>query len=119
MIHELKCWPNQFDALLCEVKGHEVRKRDRDFRIGDHLDLREWKPTYCERDRDQHGHRALVAKQGEYTGRRILVEVGWITEAGTFGLPADVCVMTVWLVTVMQDKKQGVDHGEVRAVVRA
>jgi hypothetical protein len=90
VVHELKCWPQQFEALLAGVKAHEVRKRDRDFRVGDQLKLREWEPLYAEMDKD-----ALIMKQGKYTGREQVVTVGWITEPGCFGLPADVCVMTV------------------------
>lgn len=41
MIHVLKCDPDTFEATVCGIKTFEIRLDDRDFMIGDHLDLRE------------------------------------------------------------------------------
>lgn len=79
MTHELKCWPSQFHALRSGQKTHEVRRvTDRQFLDGDHLLLCEWNP-----DTEM------------YTGERLLVVVTHVTLPGTFGLPSDVCVMSV------------------------
>jgi hypothetical protein len=43
MIHDLKTWPSDFDAILSGTKTHEARKADRPFKVGDTLRLREWK----------------------------------------------------------------------------
>jgi len=75
--HELKCWPEPFAALLTGEKVHEVRKADRDFRVGDTLRLREW------------------SKGQAYSGREHRVTISYITNAGEWGLPADVCVLSV------------------------
>jgi Domain of unknown function (DUF3850) len=42
--HELKVWPEYFEALVEGRKTFELRKDDRGFAVGDVLDLREWKP---------------------------------------------------------------------------
>jgi hypothetical protein len=42
--HELKIWPDHFGAILSGAKRQEVRKNDRDFKVGDVLYLREWSP---------------------------------------------------------------------------
>ena len=43
-IHELKCWPVYFEPLATGEKTAEIRKNDRDFKVGDILRLREWSP---------------------------------------------------------------------------
>lgn len=78
MIHDLKCWPDPFAALRAGVKVHEVRKNDRGFKVGDTLLLREYDP---------------YAKS--HTGRQINALVTYISEGGTFGLPPELCVMSL------------------------
>lgn len=78
MIHELKCWPEPFQAVREGRKHHEVRKADRHFVEGEELLLREWDPT-----------------RGEYTGRTEFAVIGHVTRPGTWGLPADVCVFSI------------------------
>ncbi len=81
----LKCWPEPFTAVLAGLKRYEVRDTtDRTFTVGEILHLREYKlfdpPT-------------LPA--GEYTGREQLVKVTYITPGGSFGLPSNLCVMSI------------------------
>lgn len=83
VIHVLKTWPEPYAALTANVRGehaktHEVRRSDRDYRVGDVLELCEFFP---ERD--------------AYSGRRWWMEITYITQGGTFGLPPDLCVMSV------------------------
>ena len=61
--HELKIWPQFFQAVIDEEKTFEVRKDDRGFRKDDQLLLREWDPN---------------AKF--YTEREVLVHVKYLTE---------------------------------------
>ena len=41
-IHDLKCWPRYFEAIVHGKKTFEVRYNDRGYRIGDELILREY-----------------------------------------------------------------------------
>ncbi len=45
VLHDLKVWHEYFDALKDGSKTFEVRKNDRDFKVGDTLNLREWDPV--------------------------------------------------------------------------
>ena len=84
--HELKTWPIPFEGILDGTKKHEIRVDDRDFRVGDVLRLREWKVRIAE-----HG----LFGDGEYTGREVTVHVTYKTRGGQWGLPADLCVMSI------------------------
>ena len=52
--HELKIWPQWFDAVRIGSKTFEIRKNDRNYAVGDKLVLEEFRPGV-----------------GEYTGRKI------------------------------------------------
>ena len=45
MIHELKIWPQYYQAVADGSKTFEVRKNDRGFQKGDEVVLKEWDPT--------------------------------------------------------------------------
>ena len=61
-VHELKAWPEQYQATLSGKKLYELRQDDRDFQVMDVLHLREWDP-----------------KTKEYTGRALPVVITHIT----------------------------------------
>lgn len=42
--HDLKVWPEFYDALDNGIKPFELRKNDRDYKVGDTLRLREYAP---------------------------------------------------------------------------
>jgi hypothetical protein len=86
-LHEIKIWPEPYAALERGEKKHEVRRTDRNYKVGDVLALREWTPSGFSRDDGE--------PLGEYTGRMRMMRVTYITKPGTFGLPADVCVMSL------------------------
>ena len=79
-VHDLKCWPEPFEALIRGVKTFEVRKNDRNFSTGDFLRLAEWDP-----------------ETREYTGREADVFVPYVLFGPAFGLPAGMVVMAVQL----------------------
>jgi hypothetical protein len=76
--HELKTWPEPFRAIALGRKHHEVRRADRDFQVGDALLLKEYDPTL-----------------ESFTGAERIVEVTYISRGGTFGLPENLCVMSI------------------------
>lgn len=58
--HELKVWPEYFDAIRNGEKLFEIRKDDRGFQRNDILLLREFSPGY-----------------DEYTGREVTARVSY------------------------------------------
>ena len=77
MIHGLKIRPKYFDAVRSGEKTFELRRNDRDFRVGDYLALNEW--------------------DGEsYTGRTELVKVTYMLNPNNFmTCQGDYAVMSI------------------------
>ena len=75
VIHELKIWPEFYQAIIDDIKRFEIRRNDRNFQVGDVLRLREW-------------------KDGKYTGRTTLYLVEYILLEGP-GLQKDHCIMSI------------------------
>jgi len=59
--HELKILPQYFEDILHNSKNFEIRKNDRNYKVGDILILEEW-------------------DNGKYTGRKVTRSVGYITD---------------------------------------
>jgi hypothetical protein len=77
-IHAIKCWQKEFAALVSGEKRHELRKNDRAYCVGDVLVVQEFDPDLK-----------------EYTGAHQTLTVTHITMGGSFGLPEDLCIMSV------------------------
>jgi hypothetical protein len=77
MVHELKCWPAEFRALITETKKHEFRFNDRAYRDGDFLVICEWSPDTA-----------------EFTGNWAPFRVTYLSNNG-FGLPDGFVIMSV------------------------
>ncbi len=86
--HELKTWPEPFEAVRTSRKRYEIRDNDRGFAIGDTLRLREWDPDEWEGEDEPEGSRG-------YTGRELSVRVTYITEGGRWGVKDSLCVMSI------------------------
>lgn len=87
MTHELKTWSEHFEEVFMGRKTYEVRKNDRDFKVGDMLILQEG---------DLGG-----AGMSDYdltffpTGRTLARKVTHILHGGEFGIEKDYVVMSI------------------------
>lgn len=85
MRHVLKSAPRYFDAIFRGVRTHELRRNDRNYQVGDVLELHEYDDGY-------------------YTCRRCTVEVTSMTSAkqacaaSKEALHPDFCILSVRLV---------------------
>lgn len=87
-VHELKTIPPYFEDVAAGRKTFEVRHTyDRTFAVGDVLHLREWTPPD---DPEQ---------DGRYTGREVKAKVTYLLRGPGFGIPEDLAVMGIGLVT--------------------
>jgi hypothetical protein len=77
-IHELKTWPEYFQEVFMDHKTFEVRKADRDFKVGDKLILKEW---------DNVNER--------FTGRQLARTITYILPGGQFGVWKGFVVMAI------------------------
>ena len=65
LVHELKTWPEFFKRVINCDKDFEIRKDDRDFRVGDILWLREWDPvTFTYSGRELHRQIKYMTEKG-------------------------------------------------------
>lgn len=75
-IHELKIIPKYFEDVKANKKNFELRKDDRDFKVGDFITLREY-------------------DNGQYTGREIKnIPIGYILRnVPEYGLKEGYCIL--------------------------
>ena len=74
-IHELKTLPEYFDAVFMGKKNFEIRQNDRDYKIGDYVELQEYD-----------------LNKG-FTGRKLSRQITYIFKGGKYGLDIDfVCL---------------------------
>jgi len=88
MTHELKCWPEFFQAMLSGSKTFEARRNDRNFKVGDNLVLKERTPAD-----------SIHSNEGEYSGREITALVTYILHGSEAnrktGIGEGYCVMSI------------------------
>ena len=74
--HDLKILPPYFEAIIKGKKNFELRKNDRNFKVGDIFVLREW-------------------KDGEYTGRYFINSISYILKnCSEYGLQDGYCIFS-------------------------
>jgi uncharacterized protein DUF3850 len=76
--HELKTWPEYFQFVFEESKRFELRKNNRDYRLGDTLHLREWNP-----------------ETEQYTGREVFKRITYIFNGGKMGVRPEYVIISV------------------------
>jgi ASC-1-like (ASCH) protein len=62
----MKSWKPYFQAIKNGTKTHDLRKKDRDFKVGDKILLEEYLPF-----------------EGSYTGEQLTAEITYITSNDT------------------------------------
>ena len=78
MTHELKTWPEYFEAIWDGRKNFEYRLNDRDYQVGDLLHLREYDPH-----------------TSEYSGREIVRSVTYVLFPLFNTDPSLCCIMSL------------------------
>lgn len=79
--HELKCWPEYFDAISRGEKKFDVRRDDRGFQKGDSVKMTKWDPKTQRALRDVWGNSPLtLTKRIRYilTGGHFGIEAGFV-----------------------------------------
>lgn len=78
-VHELKIVPEYFRAVKGGKKKFEIRKNDRNFKVGEYIDLREY------------------SGDKGYTGNRLCLKIVYIIESDWFpqGLKDGYCVLGI------------------------
>jgi hypothetical protein len=73
--HELKILPQWFADVSTGKKNFEIRRNDRDFKVGDYLLLKEY-------------------ERGHYTGRELKKRIQYIYQGdGNYGLSEEFCIL--------------------------
>jgi hypothetical protein len=81
IIHELKTWPAEFQAVWDGLKTFDIRRTDRTYNVDHELDLREY-----------------ISTENRYSGRGIRAFVTYVVRGGEWGLPDDLCVMGIRII---------------------
>lgn len=88
--HELKTWPEYFEALRVGDKNFELRKNDRGFKVGDTVTLREWDPW---KDSGPEFKKQGTNDQ-RYTGRTAVRGVTYVLE-NFEGIAPGFCILSL------------------------
>lgn len=84
VIHDLKCWPQYFWSVVRGEKPFEIRKNDRNFKVGDYLGLQEYDPMLADKALESlessDPESVDQAIQKGYTGQNSLFEITYITD---------------------------------------
>lgn len=75
IMHELKIWPEFFKAVKYGQKPFEVRRHDKDYRVGDTLYLKEW------------------SSESGFTGQVVRRKIIYLMPGGALGVDKAYCVI--------------------------
>ncbi len=87
MTHELKIRPEYFKAVVCGDKTFEIRKNDRNFKVGDIIVLNEWN------------------ERSGYTGKHTLVNITYVMTDTEF-VKEGFAVLGIKLCSVKQNRNR-------------
>lgn len=76
-IHEVKTNPEFFEEVFMGRKTFEIRLNDRDYKVNDYLEQREFCP------------------ENGYTGRKLTRRITYIFKGGSYGLSEKYVVMSI------------------------
>ena len=76
-LHEVKTLSEHYTEVLAGRKSHEVRLNDRDYQVGDVLNMRE------------------IELDGEYTGQEMNAQITHVLHGGQFGIAEGWCVLSL------------------------
>ncbi len=75
--HEVKIYPVYYKAIVSGDKTWELRKNDRDYKVGDYILLREY-------------------DKGKYTGHKTIRRISYVYKGtGQFGLSEGYCILSL------------------------
>jgi hypothetical protein len=77
--HVLKCLAPYYQHVIDGDKTFEVRKNDREFKMGDTILLME----------------ITTEDRAEYTGREKVFQITYILKGGKFGIKDDYCILGI------------------------
>ena len=96
--HILKTWPSQWRAVASGEKRFEIRINDRDFSVGDVLDLRMFDPTptaeydgWCLREQAKW----IPGETYQDRALSLRARVTHVVHGGRFGIDPRYCVMSI------------------------
>lgn len=87
MNHTIKILPEYFNATAAGKKAFELRKNDRNYQVGEKLQMKEWNGT-------------------EFTGREIHCYITYILPEGKFGLSEGYCALGTRIIDLVIPKKE-------------
>lgn len=85
-LHTLKTDSEVFQAVMDERKNFEIRRDDRDFKVGDRVELRETEFT---------GEEMNLGEPLAYTGRTLGATINYILRGPIYGLSAGWCILDI------------------------
>lgn len=92
-VHHMKVWPHYFDAIILYGKRFEVRKNDRNYKVGDRMVMHVWDPI-----------------EQAYTQYGCTCTITYILHGGQLGIADDYAVLGFKLHAVTHDNLCQLEH---------
>lgn len=89
-IHRIKIEPSYFSSVKEKIKTFELRKNDRDYKVGDILVLSEYV--------DIPDSINSISIDSFYTGSEVIARVKYIMDKPVYGLQSEYCIISIEVV---------------------